>query len=370
MLPSIRFNPLRDAAPFWSAATWHRFSSARPGATSLKKPHSESHTGSDEPGLVVKSGARSPHSKFTFDCGCDAEFSHLPVFRDRRQTRLVVMLLVSLATACVARAASPRRAINVFLMAGQSNMAGADSIVPVPPGFISTEADRQTLFTCAPATEGARSSRYYPWGELKGHVGRPDELTHGPEVGFARRLHEAGIRNIAIVKVFANFKRDATAWPWREGGKLFTPWMAFVDERLAELRERGFEPQVRGFVWFQGIDDAIHGKLAAHYEQNLADLIAALRRRHGSADTLFILARSVDSPIGKRQGGAGPDGAMAVVRRAQVAVAGKVPRAAWISVDDLPNVNQHHFSAESQLVIGRRLGDAYLELMQPKQGKK
>ena len=288
------------------------------------------------------------------------------VFQEAHRARWSVILLASLAIALASHAAVARKPIDVFLLAGQSNMAGADSIIPQPPGFVSTEADRQTLFTGAPVTEGARSSRYCPWGELKGHLGRPDELTHGPEVGFARRLHEAGVRPIAIIKMWANFKREAPAWPWREGGELFMPWMAFVDERLAELRERGFEPQVRGFVWHQGIDDALHGKLAGQYEQNLSDLIAALRRRHGSADTPFILARSVDSPIGRRQYGSGPDAPMAVVRRSQVAVAKKTPRAAWVSVDDLPNVNQHHFSAESQLVIGRRFGDAYLELMAPK----
>ena len=294
----------------------------------------------------------------------------LSVFPARPHMRLAVMLLTSLAIAQASPAASPRKPIDVFLFAGQSNMAGADAIVATPPGFISTAADRATLFTCAPAAEGAGSPRYYPWGEVKGHIGRPGELTHGPEVGFARRLYEAGIRPVAIVKMWANFKRDATAWPWREGGELFAPWMAFVDERLGELRERGFEPRVRGFGWHQGIDDAIHGKLAPHYEQNLTDLIKALRRRHGSADTPFILARSVDSPVGKRQGGSGPDAPMAVVRRAQVSVAEKIPRAAWVSVDDLPNVNQHHFSAESQLVIGRRFGDAYLEMVEPKRKEK
>src|SRR5687767_14452595 len=136
-----------------------------------------------------------------------------PVSRPARRTGGAFLFLASLAMVSTAQAASPRKPIDVFLLAGQSNMAGADSIVAVPPGFISTEADRQTLFTGAPVVEGARSSRYYPWGELKGHIGRPDELTHGPEVGFARRLHEAGVQPVAIVKMWANFKRDAMAWP-------------------------------------------------------------------------------------------------------------------------------------------------------------
>ncbi|MEN9636510.1 MAG: hypothetical protein RL077_4914 [Verrucomicrobiota bacterium] len=268
------------------------------------------------------------------------------------------------AMAFLAQAASPatRPPVDVFLLAGQSNMAGADAVVEEPPGFVSTAADRRTLFTCAPVAEGARSPRYYPWGELRGHRSTGDQLVHGPEIGFARRLHESGVGPIAIVKVWANFPREVSAWPWREGGELFTPWMEFVEERLAELRTRGFEPRVRGFIWHQGIDDAIHATLGARYGDNLRALILALRRRQAAADTPFVLARSVNSPIARRITGAGPDDPMAVVRRTQFALNTTIPHVSCIGLDDLPNVNQHHFSAESQLVIGRRLGEAYLAM--------
>ncbi len=254
---------------------------------------------------------------------------------------------------------------DVFVFAGQSNMAGADSVIPNPPGFVSTEADRRTLFTGAPVLEGSRSPDYCPWGEMRGHRATNPRYgeapVHGPEVGFARRLHEKGVRDIAIVASWANFGRDATEWPWRDGGELHRPWLAFVDARLAELRDRGFTPRVRGFVWHQGIDDAIHGKLAPHYEAHLTALIAALRRRFDAPEAPFVLARSVNSPIARRITGAGADDPMAVVRRAQVAVGEQGVRTAWVDVDDLPNVVQHHFSAASQLVIGRRFGDAYLK---------
>ena len=115
--------------------------------------------------------------------------------------------------------AADKRVINVFLLAGQSNMAGADSEVAVPPGFQQTVADRETRFTAAPLSDGERSPRYLPWGEIKGHEAK-GKLVHGPEVGFARTLHSAGWRDVAIIKVYANFGRDAKSWPWGEGGEL------------------------------------------------------------------------------------------------------------------------------------------------------
>jgi hypothetical protein len=52
---------------------------------------------------------------------------------------------------------------------------------------------------------------------------------------------------------------------------------------------------------------------------------------------------------------------MAIVRRSQMKVGESLSFAAWIDVDDLPNVNTHHFSADSQLVIGKRFGEAFLK---------
>lgn len=189
---------------------------------------------------------------------------------------------------------------------------------------------------------------------------------HGPEVGFTRRLHEQDVRNVAIIKVFGNFQRDVQRWPWAEGEPLFERWTAFVDRRLAELEKQGLKYSVRGFVWHQGIDDAIHGKLAGRYGENLAALVRSLRKRYAEDDTPWVLARSVDSPIAKRVTGAGPEDPMAIVRRAQTALPDSVPFTAWIDVDDLPRVVEHHFPASAQLEIGKRFADAYLALRERK----
>ena len=277
-----------------------------------------------------------------------------------RTSWLAILLCYgALGSSCAFGADKP--VLNVFLLAGQSNMAGADSEVPDPPGFQQTAADKATRVTIAPLPAGADSELYVPLGEVRGHSVK-GKLAHGPEVGFARRLYDAGWRDLALIKVYANFGRDADKWPWGEAGTLFEPWMKFVDERLAELKVDGFECRVRGFVWHQGIDDAIHGRLAGEYDRNLMELIGVLRRRYASGDAPFVLARSVNSRIA--QPTPDPDGKspMAAVRRAQVKVGESVQKAAWIDVDDLPNVNTHHFTADGQLVIGRRFGDAFLKI--------
>jgi hypothetical protein len=276
---------------------------------------------------------------------------------------LVALAAVLLDVAPPSASAADERVLNVFLFAGQSNMAGADSLVAEQPGFQQTDADRATRFAAAPLPEGDKSPSFVPWSDIRGHRTSPTgPLVHGPEVGFARALHATGWRDVAIIKVYANFRRDVETWPWGEGGSLFDAWMKFVDSRIAELAAQGVEVRVRGFVWHQGIDDAIHGKLASRYERNLTDLIAILRKRYSDDKAPFILARSVNSSIAQTITGSGENSPMSVVRRAQVAVGETVSNAAWIDVDDLPNVNRHHFSADSQLTIGQRFGEAFLKI--------
>ena len=279
-----------------------------------------------------------------------------------KTARLLPAVLLILGSAS-APAATGKPVVNIFLLAGQSNMAGADSEITVPPGFQQTAADRETRFTAAPLPDGENSPRYVSWREIKGHEAK-GKLVHGPEVGFARALYAAGWRDVAIIKVDANFRRDARVWPWGEGGELFAAWTKFVDARLAEIAVEGRSTRICGFVWHQGIDDAIHGTFASQYDGNLRNLIIVLRKRYATEHTPFVLARSVNSRIAQPLPDPESKSPMAQVRGAQMNVGQSVPCAAWIDVDDLPNVNTHHFSAASQLVIGRRFGEAFLKLQE------
>ena len=120
----------------------------------------------------------------------------------------------------------------MFLFAGQSNMAGADAIVSDPPGFVQQEADRVSLFTYGPGPGKAQMPGYHPWGDIRGHSwsrgdGAP-RLIHGPEVGFVRRLYQAGLRDIAIIKVTGNIPLQEPRWLWGAGEAFFENWTGFV----------------------------------------------------------------------------------------------------------------------------------------------
>jgi hypothetical protein len=279
-------------------------------------------------------------------------------------------------TGAVVQGARAKRPIRVFLMGGQSNMAGADAVIAgtglkdLAATGEQTESDRKTLFTWGgPFSEEGEG--YYAWGDVRGHVGtfegKVGFFVHGPEVGFERALFAAGTKNLALIKVANNFTAyENGRSPWIKPNSFYTAWRAFVLRRLAELEAKGYAPAVAGFLWFQGIDDAIRSRDQASYEADLRQLIADLRSDYGSARTPFILARSVQSPI------AGPE-RMRPVRTGQVAVAAADPMADWVDVDDLgPYVRRHHLTAAAQLRVGERMARAYLFLTDPKRpaGKK
>ncbi len=264
---------------------------------------------------------------------------------------LIALLLVCL-TACggSAEADGP---IKVYIMAGQSNMFGADAVIdPVSKvkdlvGIgTQTDLDRSSMFTLG--TTGPT----YSWGDVRGHDGASlgqfaingqPVKTHGPEVGFNRAMGG----NIAIIKYADNYPGlEAGRSAWVKPGSRWVAWTGFVDKQLAAL---GKPYVIAGFVWHQGIDDGILHREQAGYAADLRQIAMDLRGKYGAAP--FVLARSVNSPIA----GAAY---MAPIRAAQVEV-GSLPGFAWIDVDDLgPYVNSHHLTAAAQLVAGQRFAAA------------
>ena len=265
--------------------------------------------------------------------------------------------------------------MRVFLLAGQSNMGAVDSLVD-PDVRVKDlaelerqePADREGLFCYGKLREPETLT---PWGDVRGHrgsfMGEAADVqghsfkVHGPEITFSRALHAAGIRPLALVKVWGNFAAyEQGHSPWTPGGSFWASWMDIVDCRLHELTARGIDYRIAGFLWHQGIDDGIRARSQAQYENDLEAIIGGLRARFGVPDAPFVLARSIDSPIGNA------NGSMAPIRAGQVAVAERVPATAWIDVDDLgPWVNQHHMTAQAQREAGRRFAAAYLSVSGP-----
>jgi hypothetical protein len=259
------------------------------------------------------------------------------------------------------------RHYNIFIFAGQSNMAGTDALIdPEGPGtadLVVTKtqlpADRAALFANNTQKPGML------FGDIRGHnvasFGAPINpgnglpyMGHGPEVGFNRTLYAAGIRDIAIISFAANYSAlENGRSAWVAPNSLWTALIEHIDKHLAELTTCGHTYDIGGVVWQQGIDDALLGRTHNAYLTDIRHIRDDLRSTYGTDSTPFIIAKEPTSRF--------PDAAlMADIQRAEVDI-GCDSHCRWIDYSDLtPYINVHHISADNHLIGGQRFANAWL----------
>jgi hypothetical protein len=263
-----------------------------------------------------------------------------------RRELLVLVAGLAVAAAGHVRAQAPvdalppRDALHLFLLAGQSNMAGrgivgpADS-VPIPRVLMLDKA-----FRWVPATDPM-------------HFDKP---IAGVGLGrsFAARVAEArpGITVGLVPAAVGGSPIDA----WRPGvfyePTKSHPW----DDAISRARSAMKSGTLKGILWHQGESDATEA-LAAGYEAKLVDLVARLRTTLDAADVPFIvgqLGRYPDVPW---------DDARRAVDAAHRTLPSRVRRAVFVSSEGLVHGGDRvHFDSASLRELGRRYAEAYLAL--------
>jgi hypothetical protein len=266
----------------------------------------------------------------------------------RSGSRGLLALLAALAIAAAGpmRAQAPvdalpeRDAFHLFLLVGQSNMAGRGLVepqdtVPIPRVLMLDKAGRWV-----PATDPM-------------HFDKPIAGV-GLARSFAARLAEArpGITIGLVPAAVGGSPIDA----WRPGvfyePTKSHPW----DDAIARARSAMKAGTLKGILWHQGESDATR-QLAPIYEAKLVELVARFRATLDAPDIPFIvgqLGRYPDVPW---------DDARRTVDGAHRALPARVRGAVFVSSDGLVHGGDKvHFDAASLRAFGRRYADAYLGL--------
>ncbi len=226
-------------------------------------------------------------------------------------------LLLFLSLAIVASTCAADRPSHLFILSGQSNMAG----MKPEAGFVPEAAK---LFPEADVayikvSQGGQPIRYWveEWNAIA--------AKHGIDVEAAR----------------AKDKNSGTIY--------YQP----ILDQFAKLLTQHPNPASVTFCWMQGERDAKEN-LDAAYSDALKQLIDNLRRDLKLPEMRVVIARLSD--WGK------PDNApWQAVREAQVALANSDPFAAWVDCDDLNNkerngkaIDDLHYTPEGYKVLGER----------------
>lgn len=234
--------------------------------------------------------------------------------------------------------------IDVVFFAGQSNAVGGGHVDSLPEG---TPIERpEILYTFETTNTDSEG-----WGPLRLRPsGNGIPRWFGGEFMFGQDLADAG-KNVAIIK----FARNGTnlAIDWAPDGPVRALFYDFVEGRLQDLEELGYEPTVRSFLWVHGSGDAGNQDRARRYKSRIGQFVDEIRDRFDSPNMSVILNEyHIDS-------------ARDYVKRliqSQIKFARfDDPFAETVNIDDLPlNSDFIHLADETQIELGHRMAEVYL----------
>ena len=223
--------------------------------------------------------------------------------------------------------------VEVFLLAGQSNMEGAahsEDYIPPPKDI----ADRIFIFDDSYSLQRAREPI--------------SKSGIGPSVAFAAE-YLVNQNNDDLAVVLVNSARGGTnvkQWsPSSVDGELYT-------ESVKRVLAASHLGQVKGVLFFQGENDAegIDGDHPDDWDQYFCKIASELRADLGDSQLPIVFA----------QIGAGTSHNWLKVKEAQSRV--NLSYASMIKTDDLPYGNGVHFTVPAYIEIGRRFGREMTEL--------
>lgn len=242
--------------------------------------------------------------------------------------------------------------LDLFVLAGQSNMAGW---APLPTEQLLHE--RAFLFGNDYVWRLANEPTDHPGGQVdQVSLDRTGELGTSPGFAFATTLLEK--QPEMIVGLIPCAKGNTTIRQWQRSINDETLYGSCL-KRMAAASTMG---KVTGILFFQGEADAVNQAqdedrvLSSHdYREWFTQYINDLRRDLARPRLPIVFAQ-----IGSH---AAPNAftEWAVVQQQQAAV--DISCVAMITTSDLPLRDGVHYTAESYQIIGRRFAEAYVQLM-------
>lgn len=222
---------------------------------------------------------------------------------------VVFACMNSLALLAPSAAIAADKPLHLFILSGQSNMAGMKPEAGFVPEANKLFGDGDVVYV--KVSQGGQPIRL--WVESWNEIATKHGLT-----------------------------------TMSDGTKYYKP---ILDQVAAKLNGR--TPTTITFCWMQGERDAKE-KLHAAYEDAMKQLISDLRRDLKHPEMYFVIGRISD--YGKPD-----DKEWQLVRDTQVKVAEDDPRGAWVDCDDLNDktkgaktMNDLHYTAEGYTVLGER----------------
>ena len=232
---------------------------------------------------------------------------------------LVLAAMLSVMFTASIRAESAEPGVNLFILSGQSNMAGLKPEESFTPA-VEKAFGKQNVIVVKDALGGQPIRRWYKdWKSADGS--RPDST-----------------------------------------GDLYDRLMMKVKAAI-----KGKEISTVTFIWMQGERDA-NEKNGEIYAASLQGLFGQLSTDLGRKDLNFVVGRLSDFDLQNKRY---PH--WTLVREQQVALADGHPRCVWVDTDDLNDgknrsgktiKNDLHYSADGYVKLGQRFADSAIKMLE------
>ena len=272
---------------------------------------------------------------------------------------LAMLLLVALPT----HAAH----LKLFVLTGQSNSLGTTDGDGAEPSPGTDAADKEVRFFWHNLANAAKSlgdsgGAFTTLREQQGGFYKGSATHWGPEMGFGRRLHRAGLRDFGIIKASRGGGGNSFWSKTAADHHMYDHVVKVVGTAAADLAKGGHTFEIAGLLYLQGESDS--AAEAAVADTRIKELTDNLRRDLPNAKALRTII------AGSAATGATRD----TVRTKHAAGAADAGPFSFFSTTDLRDQmpDRLHFNKPAKLAIGERFADAWLRTTnrpQPKETK-
>ncbi len=307
-------------------------------------------------------------------------------------TRLKLSTAILLLLSANAAFAAPRKPIQVFILAGQSNMEGHGAIAANPEQnegkgsleYLVNDKATAEQYRHTVNADGSWVKRDDVWIEYLGRKGKLSvgfgarEHLFGPEFQFGHVVGSHFKEQVLIIKTAWGGKSLAGDFRPPSSGGTVGPFykqmvehvqdvLKNIDKHFPDYRGQGFT--IAGFGWHQGWNDGLKHDTVAQYEQNLVNLINDLRGEFDAPEMPVVIANSgfggVDQKIDRRLGIINAQLNVAKREEFKHSVFTVETRPFFRTPEVSPSRQGYHWNhnAETHFLIGDHMGKAMISLI-------
>jgi hypothetical protein len=245
--------------------------------------------------------------------------------------------------------------VPVFLLSGQSNMAGMQALV----SDLTTDQKKTVDSVMIHMDAEGDAAKRGKWLTLGPGFGSTSSNL-GPELYFGRILADSLKRKIAFIKDAVSGAPLGTAQAGYlspssnngNGGTLYNNMMTHIDAALKSFDTTKYIPRWAGFLWLQGETDAMNMNQSQAYETNLSNLIKDIRAKT-KVENLPVILPMIDVQTSWTNNG--------IVRAADVACKEKLKNVDTMDTKGLPT-NGIHYKAQGHVIIGTICAQRWLNM--------